>query len=88
MADLFATGRIIDLILALVAVEAIFLAIVWRRTGRGIAIADLMSSLAPGVALLFALKVQAAGPDWTRTAAWLAVALVAHLADVARRWKR
>ena len=37
MAELFATGRIIDVILVLVVLEAVGLVILWRWTRRGVA---------------------------------------------------
>ena len=88
MAELFASGRIVDVILALMVVEMLVVTIVRWRTGRGIAVVDFIATLAPGVALLLAFRAHAGSRDWTAAAAWLAVALVAHLADLARRWKR
>ena len=88
MAELFASGRIIDLILALVVLEVLAVAMFRRRTGRGIAFLDFVASLAPGVALLLALRAQAGGHAWTQVAVWLTVALLMHVVDVARRWQR
>lgn len=88
VAELFATGRIVDLIPALVVLEMLAVTILRWRTGHGIAVVDFISSLAPGVALLLAFRAQAGARDWTPAAAWLVVALVAHLADLVRRWKR
>ena len=77
------------MILALVVVEAIVVALLRRRMGRGIALGDFVASLAPGVALLMAIRTQAAGGHaWTKVAIWLVVALVMHLADLIRRWER
>jgi hypothetical protein len=87
MADLVASGRMIDLILALVAVEWLVLAAVWRRTGRGIAPLALLANLAAGATLLMAARSALVGADWTVTAAWLAAAGLAHLADLAKRWR-
>ena len=41
MADLFASGRLVDLILVLVVIEAVALILYWRRTRRGVAPLDL-----------------------------------------------
>ena len=87
MAELFASGRIIDLILALVVLEAMLVAMVRQRTGRGIAFVDFIASLAPGVALLMAIRAQAGNHAWTSVAFWLVVALAMHVADLARRWQ-
>lgn len=88
MAALFNSGRIVDLIIALVVVEAMVLFIYRYLTGRGVALPDLATNLLAGVFLLLALRsalLQAAS-DWT--AVWLAAALVAHVADLATRWRR
>jgi hypothetical protein len=84
---LFSSGRIIDLILALVAVEAIVLLAYRLLTGRGIPAAGLLVNLFAGVFLLLALRSALLNLDWIWTAGWLAAALVAHLADLAQRWR-
>lgn len=87
MADLFGSGRIVDLILALIVVEAALLTLLHRRRGAGVPPAELLGQLASGAALLLALRSALVGASWTSTAAWLAVALVAHLVELARRWR-
>lgn len=83
----FASGRIVDAILAFMVVEAVLL-IAWRaRTGRGIAAADLLANLAAGATLLLALRAALAGAAWSWVAAALMAALVAHVADLSRRWR-
>ena len=76
---LFASGRIVDAILLLTAAEALML--LWR--GR----ADLFATLLAGFALLAALRLALAGAAWPWLALALLVALAAHLADLARRWR-
>ena len=46
------------------------------------------SSLLAGAFLLLALRAALTAEPWTTVALWLAGALAAHLADVARRWRR
>ena len=87
VADLFASGRIVDLILALMAAEAVVLAVHYRRTGRGVPLPDLAVNLAAGAGLLLALRAALTGAVWAWTAGWLTLALAAHLADLARRWR-
>lgn len=85
MADLFASGRIVDLILGFTLLEGIVL-VAWRRgTGRGLAIADVLSMLLPGICLLLALRCTMTGAWWGWTAACLLASLVTHLADLGRR---
>jgi hypothetical protein len=85
MGELFANGRIVDLILVLVLVEAIALSVYRRMTGRGLETFDLIVSLLPGVCLLLALRAALTHAPWTSIAIWLAVALGTHLADLWRR---
>lgn len=88
MAEFIASGRVVDLILALMAVEGTVLAVHHRRTGRGIPLPDLAVNLAAGACLLLALRAALTDAGWTGTAAWLGLALAAHLADLGRRWRR
>jgi hypothetical protein len=86
MGALFASGRIIDLILLLVLVEAMILIIIRKQTGRGLKPLDLILSLLAGVALLFALRAALRGVAWPPIALLLFLSLVAHLTDLGRRW--
>lgn len=88
MADLFANGHLVDLIVTLVVIEAVVLTLYWRRTGRGIAPLDLVPNLFAGAFLLLALRVTLAGGGWMLTGGCLAAAGLAHLADLSRRWRQ
>ena len=85
LADLFADGHAVDAILALVGIEAVALTLVHRRTGRGIAPADLLPNLVSGTGLLLALRAALVNAPWPWIAASLLLGLVGHLADLARR---
>lgn len=87
LSHLLVTGRLVDLILVLVAIEAIVLVVVVRARGGPRARA-LVANLAAGAFLLLALRgaLTGASPAWI--AASLLGALVAHLADLAQRWRR
>jgi hypothetical protein len=86
MADLFATGRIVDLILGLMVLEAAALAAFHRMTGRGVPLASLLTNMAAGACLLVALRAALAGAEWGIVASALAAALMAHLFDLRSRW--
>lgn len=88
MADLFASGRLIDLILVVVIIEAAVLMVLWRRARRGIAPSDLLPNLCAGAFLLLALRETLAGGGWMIASACLATAGLAHLIDLYRRWRR
>lgn len=70
-----------------VVLEAMILVAWRRRTGNGVAAADLLPNLAAGFCLLGALRAALGGAAWH----WIAVALfgslLAHLLDLRRRWR-
>lgn len=88
MSDLFASGRIVDLVLLLVALEAALL--VWhrRRSGRGVPVAEALAFLLAGACLMLALRAALMGASWEWVAAPMAGAGVAHLLDLRLRWRR
>ncbi|MDR7036329.1 MULTISPECIES: hypothetical protein [Methylobacterium] len=85
MAEWVTSGRIVDLILALVALEALALLAYRARTGRGPAPPAILCNLGSGAALMLALRAGLTGAAWWQIAACLALALVAHLGDLALR---
>lgn len=82
MADLFASGRIVDAILALVALEALLLVAYLRRTADGPAPLAVLGNLAAGFCLLLALRAAIGGFGWPWMALALLAAGIAHLADL------
>lgn len=88
MSAWFASGRIIDVILVVVALEAVGL--VWwrRRTGHGLAMGDVVAQLAAGVLLMCAVRCALVGARWEWTAAFLAASGAAHVWDLVRRVAR
>jgi hypothetical protein len=87
MTDFIASGRIVDVILALMLAEAVFLAAYTTRTGGGVAFADIAINLVAGASLLLAVRAALVGaaPQWL--IACLLVSLAAHGADLRRRWR-
>jgi hypothetical protein len=88
MADLFASGRLVDFILVAVVLEASALLLYWARARRGIAPLDLLPNLCAGAFLLLALRATLAGSGWTIASLCLSAAGLAHLTDVYRRWRK
>jgi hypothetical protein len=83
--ELFASGRIVELILAFIVLEAAAL-LAWRaRTGRGLAWIDVAANLLAGAFLLLAMRLTMAGLPWFWVAPCLLAALAAHVADLSRR---
>ena len=87
MAELFANGRVVDLVLALMAIEGALLLGYWARTRRGVAPKDIAVNLLAGACLLLALRAALVGAAWGWVALCLAAALVAHLTDLRRRFE-
>lgn len=85
MQALFETGRIVDLILALFAVEAIVAVVLFRRSGRRLS--GLLANLAAGACLLLGVRAALVGADWPVVALWIGLSLPFHLADLAARWR-
>ena len=81
-------GRAVGLVLALMAVEAVALLWIRRRTGRGIPPLELMTTLGAGAMLALALYEALEGRGLAGATPFLLAALVAHLADIALRFRR
>ena len=87
MTALFASGRIIDLILLLVLMETGALVLFRLATGRGPRIGRLLPTLISGGLLLVALRAALVDARWESVALPLLGALIAHLVDLYARWR-
>lgn len=87
MADFFYSGRVADLILALVILEGGLLALYHRYTGKGLPFSDIAGFLLSGLFLLLALRAALNDAWWGWISLWLTASLVTHIADLRRRWK-
>ena len=86
MKELFASGRVVDIIVAFMLIECLVL-IVWRRqTGSGLSVSALVTNLAAGAALMLSLRAALVGAAWQIISLWLILALLAHAADLKIRW--
>ena len=79
-ADWFESGRAVDLILIVMAVEALVLIVVRKR-----AVLTVALTLLPGTAILLAARAAVTGASWHWIALWLTVSLPLHLADLRHR---
>jgi hypothetical protein len=85
MGALFISGRIVDLVLAVLLLEIVALAL-WRmRRRRSARWPNLLAAALPGACLLLALRSALSGADWRWVAGFLALSFPAHLLDLWRR---
>lgn len=81
MTWLFASGHAVDIVLAVIFVELIWL------IARGADAAGIILRLGPGALMLLALRAALTGLDWRWIAVPLLLSFPVHLADLARtRW--
>jgi len=85
MTDFFTSPRLADLILAVLALEAVVLGVRHARTGHGPSLAEAGPFLLSGACLVLALRAVLAGAAWPWVAAGLTGVLVAHLWDLRGR---
>ena len=87
MAAWLVDGRAIDVLLVLIAIEAAVLFLARGRT-RAVAVSDWLYCLIAGGLLLVALRFALAQFSWYWIALALALAGMAHVADLRRRFTR
>ncbi|BAM91883.1 conserved hypothetical protein [Bradyrhizobium oligotrophicum S58] len=87
MDELFRSPHLVDLILAVVAVELVAVTLIWQRRRRGISPRALLPNLLAGVFLLLALRCALTGAPWFWLAGCLAASGVANAADLRQRWR-
>jgi amino acid transporter len=80
------TGAVVEVIVALVAIEAMLLVYLRRRLGRGPSVSAIVANLAAGASLLLAMRVALQGGPPALIGAWLVAALIAHITDLRIRW--
>ena len=86
MAEFYASGGVVLLILGGMVVEAVVLAVVWGRTGRGVAPRVLLPNLVAGGCLVGASGVALRGGWWGWVGALLLLGGVLHVMDLRGRW--
>lgn len=84
---LFKSGHAADIILAVMLLEGMVLALIYRRAGKGIAPMDLVFSLGAGVGLVLALRAALTDAHWVWIAAALMLSFAFHIGDMLRRAK-
>jgi len=88
MQEYFTSGRAIDVLLIVIALEVTGLSLRWWRRREGISPLDLLGQLLAGTLLLVAVRCALTGADYRWTALLLTAAFPAHLFDLVRRARR
>jgi len=87
LAKLFASGRIVDCIVVILALEWVSVLVAQRELKRSLGSLAILVGLCAGLALLLALRESLLGARWQAVAAWLAAAFIAHIFDLHIRLK-
>ena len=82
MTSFFASGRVVDAVLAFMLIELIALVLVRERGAAVFRPLDVMVNCGAGAALLLSLRTALRGSEWQPIALWLAVALGFHVWDL------
>lgn len=80
MARLFTSGHAVDIVLAVMAVE-----LVWLVFRSGWRFGDAVLRLGPGALMLLALRAALTGQHWSWIALPMLLSFPVHLADLTRR---
>lgn len=79
MEDFFASGRAVDVVLAVLLFEALWLKL------RGSSWRDILPALVPAVLMMIALRAGLTGMPWPYVSLPLAAAFPIHIYDLKRR---
>jgi hypothetical protein len=82
MNDLFSSGHAADIVLVVLAIEAL-----WLKS-RGMAFATILSALLPAAFIILALRAALTGVDWPYIAVPLALSFPIHMLDMRFRMRR
>ena len=85
MESLFASGRIADIALAVMAAEAVIIYMVIAYQADVVRYRALFANLAAGACLVIAVRLALVGANWQWIAVALAASLLAHSTDLALR---
>lgn len=86
MAELVASGRLIDLIIGFTVLEILALWLYHRATGRGVPLPAMLPNLMAGLFLMLAVRAATAQAAWPWVVLPLMGSGLAHVLDLRRRW--
>ena len=88
LAQLFSSGRIIDIVVLITALEGLALAAYHASTGKGVTPRDYALNMTAGLFLMVALRFALVGSTWLPVALCLTASGAFHGLDMATRWRR
>ena len=86
MAAFLPDARLLDAIVALMALEAVALVVARARFGYGPSIVGALANCSAGACLILALRAAIVGASPYSIALFLGASLAAHLVDLVARW--
>lgn len=86
MEQLFASGRVVDVILFIMLAEYLTLRLYLARAEQSAALSSVALYLLSGAFLLLALRISLTGGSWVWIACCLAVAGASHALDLRQRF--
>ncbi|MEQ9500428.1 MAG: hypothetical protein RIT81_26370 [Deltaproteobacteria bacterium] len=84
--QLFTSGRIVDIVLVVMAFEAGVVLLLLRKR-QGLGAVDILGNLLAGAMLVLAVRCALVGAPWFLTATFLAASFPAHVFDLWRRYQ-
>lgn len=88
MEQWFSNGQIVDVILALLALEILGFILLKRRMRMGSFVGEIVATLLSGLCLLFALRGALVEAAWPYIATGLLASLFFHILTLKMFWKR
>lgn len=85
MAEWFQSGRIVDVIILGMLLEAALLLLWYRRTGRGLRPDLIATTVLAGICLMLACRAALTGAAWPWISFFMLLGGAAHLLDLWRR---
>lgn len=86
--ELINSGRIVDIMLAVVLLEVLLMLWWWGRRRAGVPPVALLVNVGAGGSLMLALRAVLVSQETLVIALWLVASLVFHMADLLIRWQR
>lgn len=88
MQSFMTSGLLFEIVAALTVIEGLVLLWLYGYRRSGIPPVQILPMLAAGFCLMMTVRGVALDLNWSSVLPWFMGALIAHLADLAIRWRR